>query len=84
MPYITEARQKEIGAGSEPENCGELNYVLTMIVLGYHKRKGARYQTINDVIGALEGAKAEFQRRIVAPYEDAKILENGDVYSWEP
>lgn len=38
------------------------------------------YQGINDIIGALEGAKAEFQRRKVADYEDTKIAENGDVY----
>jgi hypothetical protein len=35
---------------------------------------------VNDVVGALDGAKAEFQRRVVAPYEDKKIRENGDVY----
>jgi hypothetical protein len=38
------------------------------------------YQSINDVLGALEGAKLEFYRRIAAPYEDTKIQENGDVY----
>ena len=29
---------------------------------------------------ALEGAKLEFYRRIVAPYEELKIKENGEVY----
>jgi hypothetical protein len=38
------------------------------------------YRTINDVLGALEGAKLEFYRRVAAPYEDQKIQENGDVY----
>ena len=41
---------------------------------------GNSYATINDIIGALEGAKMEFYRRVVAPYEDEKIKENGDVY----
>lgn len=33
-----------------------------------------------SVIGALEFALSEFKRRVVAPYEDGKIAENGDVY----
>jgi len=41
------------------------------------------YQTINDIIGALEGAKLEFYRRIAIPYENAKLTENGDVYGKE-
>jgi hypothetical protein len=42
--------------------------------------KGKNYQTVNDIVGALEGAKMEFYRRAAAPYEDLKIKENGDVY----
>jgi len=42
--------------------------------------QGPSYQTINDIIGALEGAKMEFYRRVVVPYEDKKIKDNGDVY----
>jgi hypothetical protein len=34
----------------------------------------------NDVIGALECCKLELYRRMVAPYENTKIKENGDVY----
>lgn len=63
-----------------PDAPGELNYVFTKTLLDYLKEKGLSYQTINDIVGALEGAKAEFQRRVVAPYEDTKIQENGDVY----
>lgn len=63
-----------------PRNSGELNFVLTIIVQEYFKVNGGRYQQINDIVGALEGAKLEFYRRIVGPYEDKKIQENGDVY----
>lgn len=35
---------------------------------------------VNSGIGALEAAKLEFYRRVVAPYEDKKIFDNGDVY----
>ena len=32
-----------------------------------------------DVKGALDGAKCEFQRIVVNPYEDQKIVENGSI-----
>ena len=85
MPYIKQERRDAMRNTLEPkpdvpQNAGELNYVFTSILLGYIERKGLCYQTINDIIGALEGAKLEFYRRAVAPYEDTKIKENGDAY----
>lgn len=80
MPYITQDRRRE--AWSHPNSAGELNYAFTNLIIGY-LRPGISYQTINDIIGALEGAKAEFYRRVVVPYEDKKIKENGDVYPHE-
>lgn len=81
MPYIKKDRREAIsGIRQElPENAGELNYEFTRDIQDYVMMKGLSYQTINDVIGALEGAKAEFQRRVVAPYEDLKIQQNGDL-----
>lgn len=60
---------------------GELNYRITNLINGYLKIYGFDYQRINDVIGALEGAKLEFYRRLVAPYETGKMHKNGDVYA---
>jgi hypothetical protein len=79
MPYITqEARAMlEFRAPSSP---GELNYEITKLINDYWWNHGQNYAAINDVVGALESAKAEFQRRIVAPYEDHKRDMNGDVY----
>ena len=80
MPYITKERRMELPDNNSPAfNAGELNYILTRQCINYFKNNGGRYQQINDVIGALEGAKLEFYRRLVAPYEDKKIEENGDV-----
>lgn len=79
MPYINEEARKRLLFG-DVETAGELNYEFTQLALAYVDHKGLNYQTINDIVGALEGAKAEFQRRVVAPYEDGKIHENGDVY----
>jgi len=80
MPYIKPELKNELRYYRTPENAGELNFVFTNLIIQYVKDNNLSYQTINDVVGALEGAKAEFQRRIVIPYEDTKIKENGDVY----
>jgi len=81
MPYIKkEDREKfDLSSCSLPTNAGELNYLITVIVHQYITLNGLNYQKLNDVVGALDGAKVEFQRRVVAPYEDSKIKENGDV-----
>jgi hypothetical protein len=81
LPYIDQEARKRIGLYREsPKTAGELNYLITNLLLDYYRNRGARYQQINDVLGALEGAKHEFYRRIVGKYEDQKIKENGDVY----
>jgi hypothetical protein len=79
MPYIEDAdRERVLGDG--PKTAGELNFAFTYLILEYIDRKGENYQTLNDVMGALEGAKLELYRREIAPYEDTKIKKNGDVY----
>lgn len=87
MPYIKkDDRQKFYGPGmlslemDAATNAGELNYAVTQLIMAYFELNGRRYQQINDIIGALEGAKMEFYRRVVAPYEQEKMKENGDVY----
>ena len=37
------------------------------------------YVPVSAVVGALDCAKSELKRRIIAPYEDEKIEEAGDV-----
>jgi len=76
MPYIKQEDRKPQSA----TNPGMLNYQITGLVSGYMNEKGLSYQTINDVLGALEGAKQEFYRRIAVPYENEKLSTNGDVY----
>lgn len=84
MPYI-EQKDREIFEGPIQEinnvvkNSGELNYIITRIIHGYVNFHSLKYEYLNDVIGALESAKAEFQRRVMNPYEDLKIKQNGDV-----
>lgn len=84
MPYIKQERRAALLTGYDDRNespsvAGELNFNITFLINEYF-RDHHNYQGINDIIGALEGAKLEFYRRVAAPYEDTKIVENGDVY----
>ena len=58
---------------------GELNYLITKLALAYLARHGISYNTISDVVKAMECAKLEFYRRVVVPYEDEKRILNGEV-----
>ena len=83
MPYINQVGRNKFDddfSGSNAENAGELNYMFTCLIIEYIQKHGLKYQVLNDIVGALDGAKAEFQRRVVGSYEDKKIEENGDVY----
>ena len=79
MPYIDKTA-RDCVAQDGAETAGELNYLLTLQAIAYVERKGLSYATINDVLGALEGAKQEFYRRVAVQYEEGKIALNGDVY----
>ena len=78
MPYIRQRDRKR--ALVLPEGPGELNFKLTHTIQRYLNQHGLSYRTINDILGALEGAKQEFYRRVAVPYENQKIQDNGDVY----
>jgi len=81
MPYIKQDDRLELDTLMRfPKTAGELNYEITRMIKFYLEERGRNYQNMNDIIGALEGAKMEFYARIVRPYEDEKIEENGDVY----
>ncbi|HJT44842.1 MAG TPA: hypothetical protein VJ721_01105, partial [Chthoniobacterales bacterium] len=68
-------------AGAKPQDPGELNFAITVLVDRYLEDKGEiRYAHLNEVIGVIDCAKLELYRRVAAPYEDRKITENGDVY----
>ena len=83
MPYIKEERRVQLIPDAEdfPRSAGELNYQITCLIRRYTMSHGLCYGVINEVVGALEGAKLEYYRRVAAPYEDKKIKENGDVYT---
>lgn len=87
MPYIKpEQREKWkviidevvkiINELPEDKKDGELNYLITSILKKVYKPS---YFNYNRAIGLVECIKQEFYRRSVAPYEEEKIKENGDV-----
>lgn len=81
MPYIKQADKTRLETeDATAKSVGELNYLITSVIKAYLEDYGLSYKTINDILGALEGAKAEFYRRVAIPYETKKIKENGDVY----
>jgi ABC-type lipopolysaccharide export system ATPase subunit len=81
MPYIKQPNRitfDEPIRQLNPKNAGELNYIISKLMLKYIG-KDINYQKCNDVTGALECSKMEIYRRFVAPYEEIKIKENGDI-----
>jgi hypothetical protein len=59
---------------------GDLNYSITRLLSLVLDLVGSpKYHSFNAAVGVLECVKLELYRRKVAPYEDQKIEENGDV-----
>jgi hypothetical protein len=80
VPYILRSNRADINRGkSDPDTAGELNYLFCRLAISYFEDHGRSYQAINDISGAFTEALAEFRRRVVAPYEDTKIAQNGDL-----
>ena len=81
MPYITDTQRRALAQGAAPSHPGELNYAITKLLVQYIDNHGLSYHVINDILGALEGAKLEFYRRVAVPCENLKLATNGDVYN---
>ena len=84
MPYIKQVDRNKLNVEldkiSEQINTGgELNYVFTFLCKRFVESKGKNYSNYSTCVSSLECAKIEFYRRFIAPYEDIKIKENGDV-----
>lgn len=84
MPYLKKLDRDRIITNlrhCQVSNVGELNFAinhLVMKLLSNYAQLG--YGELNDVIGAMESSKLEFYRRIVVPYEQGKIRDNGDCF----
>lgn len=77
MPYIPDTLRPS--ARACPRFPGELAFKITKTLLAYLGPK-PRFSDFSEALGVLEATKLELYRRMIAPYEDAKKEENGDVY----
>ena len=92
MPYISPEMREEIYPAlrvlmnrveavcreHHVESDGALNYVMTSLLLGFFSE--GKYSTYERGMGLISCVGHEFYRRRVAPYEDQKSQENGDVF----
>jgi hypothetical protein len=85
MPYLREKDKQELDEGDRPpETAGELTYCIQQRVQEFLKaRPTLRFSDLAEATGAIEAAKFDFTSRILGPYENGKILENGDAWEQE-
>lgn len=84
MPYIKPERRELFdrhleACAEEIGTEGELNYCIYKLSSLLLARLGTRYDTLSLCSSAMEHAKLEWYRRKVAPYEDIKIGDYGDI-----
>lgn len=60
---------------------GRINYAFSRVLAGLMDKPS--YNKIAMITGVLENIKQEFYRRIASPYEDKKIVENGDIKEYK-
>lgn len=87
MPYIKQDQRPVIDKLINPltdhlkslpleDQDGSLNYAVTKIIKHVYPQK---YFHFNRALGVLTAITQELYRKVVGPYEDTKIKENGDV-----
>lgn len=88
MPYIKPEDRDDLlhpiaELATKIQSWGEFNYAVTELLLAMVQRfnpLNPDYGRRVEPLAHLEAIKLEYYRRFVAPYEDRKIKENGDVY----
>lgn len=88
MPYTREERRKLQYRPIEElvdtiQDKGDLNHAICeLAALLMAKTGGMGYPNVSNWIDGVQGARDELKRRLLDPYEDIKIIENGDVRSF--
>lgn len=87
MPYIKEDDRKNINHIIEDlisyiNSKGDLNYTVCELIGRLILNTKIDYTQISEWIDTLPDAEAELRRRLLDPYENQKIIENGDVPSF--
>lgn len=91
MPYVKKEQRElfepelhnlmynKILENSDKLSKGDMTYLFYKIGLARIKFQGESYTRISEVISSMQDAAEEIRRRKLNPYEDRKIVENGDV-----
>jgi hypothetical protein len=84
MPYIKQMSREYfedhlINIVRGVQNTGDLTYCIYKLMIMLTEKWGKDFRNMSSILSETECAKLEFYRRIMAPYEDKKIDENGDV-----
>jgi len=86
MPYIKQEQREGLDSNIETlaykiRDVGELNYVISSLAGRIAKRQPRfNYAMLSSIRAEITDAADEFYRRVMAPYEDNKRQQNGDVY----
>ena len=88
MPYITNKEKEKFiklinNLVIYINSKGDLNYVICELVGQYIAQTGVSYTKMSEKIDAVHDAETELRRRLLDPYEDKKIIDNGDVPSFK-
>lgn len=85
MPYTSQDRrgtEDDLRAVVHPEwEQGDLTWAIATLMDEFIVTHGISYAKLSSVRAAAQDAADEWYRRVMAPYEDKKITENGDVYT---
>jgi hypothetical protein len=80
IDLLEKLKDNSIETGDLRNLDGDLNYIISQLLLiSLNLTDDPKYTRFNTAIGVLESCKLELYRRFVAPYEDIKIKENGDI-----
>lgn len=89
MPYIEQANRTRLdpfisALVYELHSTGEVNYVFTRLLTEASVFKPTCYSSINAALGVLAAVGHEFYDRLAGPYEEGKMVQNGDLPVYLP
>ena len=85
MPYVKQAKRPLLDTvvqamhDAQIKADGDLNYILFKYARDIFTASGSSYKGLKNYRAELRETADEIGRRMLAPYEDEKIKENGDV-----
>ncbi|MFW6242766.1 MAG: DUF6899 family protein [bacterium] len=84
MPYLKKEKRNKFDhalliLNEEIENGADINYCITKLCILFIKKFGKNYKNLSECISSMECAKNEFYRKQIAPYENLKERENGEI-----